>query len=478
MAENGTNGISITGVDEYYQATSTNAAPSTTLNEGSLPSAWKLNDPTRAGTFNKTNKYLWNTERIKYSDSTVGNPTSPSLVSIWTVDGEPGRGISSITDYYLVSDQSTGITIERSDWGTTPGVTTPEQPYLWNYEEITWTSRPLTTHTDPAIIGVHGNGAEVYSLNVSDSAIIRDTNNGNILIPNYITLSATKQVGGNTPTTYSGDYRVYEFYYDDEGLNLIADRINPSSDGKYYIDSISTEDTPILYVKANLRVSNVVVDSQTIPVIDTGENGADATPVYNAWLSNENHTFSGDKDGIPIKINNVNQSTTSTIYIYKGSTRLTTFTSVMIPSTQGLTITRDQQDSTILIITASGTTAQTKPTESGTVNISVVADGKTFSLPFSYSISKVGATGEQGPQGLHGINTATVELFKTSDNKPTDKPANGAIYYFEDDSEHSAGELSGNLNNWQQSMPSAVPIWKITAVALSNSSTDTIDSSD
>ena len=446
----GTDGISIGNVKEYYKASSSNTNPGTT--------GW-TDDPTASDAqMTATKQYLWNYEEIKDTNNNIITTTSPAIIGRYGQNGNDGVGISAIKEFYQVTNSTSTPTkpsysngnFVKGLWSLVPPDSMPQvntsNKYLWNCEAIVWTEGNPTIN-DPALVGVYGDGGEVYTLIVSDSAIVRNVNSSDTLTPEYITLSATKQVGGNTPTSYSGYYVVSE-YYNNNWHTIEAD-----NNSRYYINSRSSS------VKAELKTSSTgpVVDSQTIPVIDTGEDGADATPVYNAWLSNENHTFSGDKDGIPIKINNVNQSTTSTIYIYKGSTRLTTFTSVIIPSTQGLTITRSD---TVLTITASGITAQTKPAESGTVNISVVADGETFSLPFSYSISKVGAT------GLAGYNQATIYLYRRSSSRIEEPADDDLSYNFETGELSETSQGSGVLDIWSREIPDGTNPCYVTSVSV------------
>ena len=110
-----------------------------------------------------TNKYLWNYERITYTNNTTsdsakrvigvyGNtgatgPTGPA--------GEDGNGIKSITNYYLASTAASGVTTATAGWTTTVQTTTTTKKYLWNYEKIAYTNG-TTVNTVPCIIGTHG----------------------------------------------------------------------------------------------------------------------------------------------------------------------------------------------------------------------------------------------------------------------------------------------------------------------------------
>ena len=68
---------------------------------------------------------------------------------------EDGKGINTITNYYLASDSSSEVTTSTSGWTTTIQDMTSTNKYLWNYEVIEYTDGTNTT-TTPTIIGVHG----------------------------------------------------------------------------------------------------------------------------------------------------------------------------------------------------------------------------------------------------------------------------------------------------------------------------------
>lgn len=67
-------------------------------------------------------------------------------------DGKDGKGISEVINYYLTTNKADGVT--RDDFGGNTEIVTPDKdkPYLWNYEEIRYTSGN-PTYTAPCIIG-------------------------------------------------------------------------------------------------------------------------------------------------------------------------------------------------------------------------------------------------------------------------------------------------------------------------------------
>lgn len=162
---------SITSVTNYYKRTTTNSAPSTSGDD------WATT-PTAP---NKDNPYLWNYEKVEY---TYGDPstTNPALIGMYSADGEAGRGIESITEYYLISASGTGITFEidtngdptNTAWEDTVQATTDAAPYLWNAEVIKYNKAPLYEASEPQVIGYRGVGVKsiitYYQVNNSNTA--------------------------------------------------------------------------------------------------------------------------------------------------------------------------------------------------------------------------------------------------------------------------------------------------------------------
>lgn len=144
----GGNGIS--SVTEHYLATS--ASSGVTKNT----SGWT----TTVQTVTTTKKYLWNYETTTYTDGSTVD-TTPVIIGVYGEKGDPGNpggqgvSISSVTEYYLATSSSSGVTRSTSGWTTSIQTITSTKKYLWNYEKITY-SDDSTSYTDPVIIGVYG----------------------------------------------------------------------------------------------------------------------------------------------------------------------------------------------------------------------------------------------------------------------------------------------------------------------------------
>ena len=72
------------------------------------------------------------------------------------VAGADGAGISQVVEWFLASNQSTGITNATAGFTTTISPITEINKYLWNYEEIQYTDARSNYKTPARIIGVYG----------------------------------------------------------------------------------------------------------------------------------------------------------------------------------------------------------------------------------------------------------------------------------------------------------------------------------
>jgi len=162
--------------------------------------------------------------------------------------------------------------------------------------------------------------------------------------------------------------------------------------------------------------------------------------------------------GISDIVSGLNQAT---INIYKRSTTAPTDSplgdSTYTFSTQGL------------VFTTSNGWSTTVPTGAGLLYIKVASAVSNRSTD---SIAENEWSGAIQSEGLDGVNTATVYLYKrnSSDTAPTDL-SSSTTYTFE------TSILTGANNGWTQEIPEKgddTHIWVITATAASNAATDTV----
>lgn len=132
------------------------------------PIGWSLTQPASSTIPTYAISYTF-TSSTPSVNVTAGTWTTPIVIS------QNGISISGVTNYYLASASASGVTTATTGWTTTVQTSTANLPYLWNYEEITYSSGTLT-NTEPAIIGkfsIDGKGissiVEYYAVSSSNS---------------------------------------------------------------------------------------------------------------------------------------------------------------------------------------------------------------------------------------------------------------------------------------------------------------------
>lgn len=148
---------------------------------------------------------------------------------------------------------------------------------------------------------------------------------------------------------------------------------------------------------------------------NTGATGASGADAYTVILTNESHTFATQNNG------NISSaiSTTTQVLAYKGASSITP-TIGTLPTVNGLTLSKS--GTTITIQANTGTSLA----DSGSFNIPVTVDGKSFTKTFSWSKSKQGATGATGASGTNAKSVdivASSQVFKSTDGGTTFTPS-------------------------------------------------------
>ncbi|WP_195960932.1 phage tail protein [Enterococcus casseliflavus] len=129
-----------------------------------------------------------------------------------------------------------------------------------------------------------------------------------------------------------------------------------------------------------------VSDVFTLSRIKDGGEGTPGADAYTVFLTNESYTFAGSTTAA------LAGSTTTQIVIYKGISKIDPTAISVGTMPTGMTSTVSGLGTAIITFTV--TTAMTS--KSGTVPITITADGKTFTKQFSYALSLQGATGSTG----------------------------------------------------------------------------------
>ena len=213
VAKQGASGRGISSIAEYYLATTASSGVTTST------SGWT----TTIQTIDVTKKYLWNYELITYTDNTTST-TTPVIIGVFGNTGNAGKGIKSVTEYYLATTLSGDVTASTTGWTTTMQALTETNKYLWNYELITYTDNTTTT-INPIIIGVYGDtgapgrpGSDAVTFQVYSS-------NGYALSINTPTVTLqTFAYVGDVAITADATYQWY--IYNDDGWSALSGETN------------------------------------------------------------------------------------------------------------------------------------------------------------------------------------------------------------------------------------------------------------
>ena len=163
--QDGTDGRGISSTATTYASSSNGTTPPS--------SGWESNIPTVAA-----GNYLWTKTTYTFTDSTTQDVYSSAK------QGAVGESVQTITNYYVATSLSSGVTTSNpSDgtWTTAIQTITPTKPYLWNYEVITGSNGTTLSTTAPIIIGHFGtdgtNGVDGTSIDSIVEYYAKSTSN-------------------------------------------------------------------------------------------------------------------------------------------------------------------------------------------------------------------------------------------------------------------------------------------------------------
>lgn len=133
----GKDGRNLTKITNYYKwGTNGVDAPSEPYAPDTIPTHVEGSD------------YLWNYEVCSDDNGTTISQSGKTCIGYFPKDGDPGKGIRSITEYYQIGTEekpTNGITVNSNNeldttgWKTTMDPTTKENRFVWNQEVIQFT---------------------------------------------------------------------------------------------------------------------------------------------------------------------------------------------------------------------------------------------------------------------------------------------------------------------------------------------------
>ncbi len=261
-------GKGVSQVKEWYLRSTKNTGVKNT------DSGWQLNTVPQ---LTQTYKYLWNYEEIVFGDGT-STKTPASLIGVY------GRGIKSVTNYYLATSASSGVTTSTSGWTTSIQYPTPAKRYLWNYEVVTYDD-DSTSQKSPHIICVYGekgdqgdkgdDGADAVRYWVVPSVTSISKSKSGTFTPSSVTLSVMRQIGSAAASTITTLFVRYKLTYTNSLTMNWQQLTNGSSIAvSGYARSVEIE----LYMSGSVTSgvaygSGACLDRVSIPVVIDGNDG-------------------------------------------------------------------------------------------------------------------------------------------------------------------------------------------------------------
>jgi hypothetical protein len=264
----GTNGVGIKSITNKYAVSASNTT---------APTSWSDTVPTMT----TTNRYLWNYEIVTYTNNTTSE-TKKRVIGAYGNTGNTGAtgatgvGIKSITEYYLASSASSGVTTSTSGWTTSVQATSSSKKYLWNYEVVTYTNDTKYT-SSPVIIGTYGDkgntgatgatgpkgdAAVFYTIEPSANVVKKSWDNK--LTPTSVTCTKYKQTGSNARATTTEKTLKYQRVGTDSSVQTAA------SGSSVTVSPTSTTTS----IKFWLYDGSNIIMMQEVPVV------GDAVDVY------------------------------------------------------------------------------------------------------------------------------------------------------------------------------------------------------
>lgn len=227
--------------------------------------------------------YLWNYE-VCYSDNDVLSQSDKSCIGYFPKDGDPGRGIKSITEYYQVGTErkpTNGITVNSNNeldttgWKTTMDPTTNENRFVWNQEVIQFTDGTYSISVihlagaqgDQGIKGDKGEDAKNLSLRC-DRQVINCDEASNPWDDGNITIEAVLENLSGT-VTWSIDWDNASGEEIEDTRYEIRGNVLEITDTYYFTASCYN-----IYITARLGQYSA---KTTIVVVNDGANGKNGT---------------------------------------------------------------------------------------------------------------------------------------------------------------------------------------------------------
>lgn len=128
-----------------------------------------------------------------------------------------GTGVESVKTYYLLTDKSSGITLDSTGWDEKPQTVTKDKRFLWTYIKTIYTNKAYSC-TKPCISAVFGEQGErgaMYLGHYADNQAAYEANQPAVFTGDYYLNTTTKYIrkylGDNKWSDDIDDYTNYRY---------------------------------------------------------------------------------------------------------------------------------------------------------------------------------------------------------------------------------------------------------------------------
>lgn len=222
-------------------------------------------------------------KNLKLTEGIVDTPWAPHPEDL------EGRGVTEITQWYLATNLSSGVTAGTSGWSTdiTTQKITADKKYLWNCHRTKYSDGTMTLISTPAIIGVYGDkGDNAKNLSITPSSqYFKSTDGGKTFAPNTITIKPTIQGEisfGKWQYSIDGGVSFTDVVSGQKGLTISNNVLAVSKDSSLYSDAVT-----MVTFRAVANDSSFYDTCSVAKIYDVSDIGDGR----NLWITRDNITL-------------------------------------------------------------------------------------------------------------------------------------------------------------------------------------------
>ena len=222
-------------------------------------------------------------KNLKLTESTTDTPWAPHPEDL------EGRGVTEITQWYLATNLSSGVTAGTSGWSTdiTTQKITADKKYLWNCHRTRYSDGTMTLISTPAIIGVYGDkGDNAKNLTITPSSqYFKSTDGGKTFAPDTITIKPTIQGEisfGKWQYSIDGGVSFVDVVSGQKGLTISNNVLTVSKDSSLYSDAVT-----MVTFRAVANDSSFYDTCSVAKIYDVSDIGDGR----NLWITRDNITL-------------------------------------------------------------------------------------------------------------------------------------------------------------------------------------------